>query len=186
MQEGIRGPPAISQAPSTPGVLFSLESMSPPPSAAGCPQALSPCPLGHQQTPPPRGRAWHKPRQPGWSGRSGASVGRLHGKAPHLSLMGCCACGLGFRPRGLVCRHWLSLPVRGRSSVQGPGPPQSGEAAAPPPLLGGRRAGRGGPGCSLPPLLSPGGVSRPHTCFCPQALSHLLLGDRCGPHASPP
>lgn len=145
-----------------------MESVSPPPSAAGCPQAPSPCPLGHQQTPPPRGRAWHKPRQPGWSGRSGASAGRLHGKAPHLSLMGCCACGLG-------SVHGASSADTGSAFLGGVGAQCRGLdrhslARLRPPLLRWAAGGPGGAAQAVPFLLSypPGAPPVPTPASAPR------------------
>lgn len=101
-RRGLGALPPSARPPAALGLLFSWENVSLP--SLGCwlpTRSHHPAPWGHQQTPLPSSRAWHKPHRPGWPGRPGASAGRLHGKpTPSVTDGGCSACGPGVLSTG--------------------------------------------------------------------------------------
>lgn len=151
----MRGPPALGQAPGSPGVLCSLEDVSLPPSAAGSP----PGPVAL----PPGGISRHLclAVEPGTAptGLGGqAALGRLHGKpTPSVTDWGAVPVRLGFCPRGLFRRRRLRLPVWVGAKLRGlDGRRWLGEAAVPPLPLATR--GPGGAALTAP--------SRPPPATC--------------------
>lgn len=143
----MRGPPALGQAPGSPGVLCSLEDVSLPPSAAGSP----PGPVAL----PPGGISRHLclAAEPGTAptGLGGqAALGRLHGKpTPSVTGGGAVPVRLGFCPRGLFRRRRLRLPVWVGAKLRGlDGRRWLGEAAVPPLPLATR--GPGGAALTAP------------------------------------